>query len=758
MKNVLCASVSAVALFALTGPVLAQEETEQTYQTEEQADGSDTIIVTATRREMDVQDIPIAVTAFTQDELTTKGIVGYEGLALETPGAVLNRPTTNFNTFSVRGIATNGYGANLQNSVAVYIDELPISANGNSTQINSTLFDVERVEFLRGPQGTLFGSGSLAGAVRIITHSPDMDEFDSEVLVDYGWTDGGGLRQRYNAMVNFPIVEDQLALRLVGFYRHEEGWVENIGTGIDNANTVENFGGRAIVLFEPPGNTSVRLMALVESSNPEDSQLINPLLDPDRDTRRTRRPDIFGADLQSYNATIEHDFGWANLTSSSTYSLYDQEFIIDLDATFGGAVPFALDALAYDDAFVQETRLVSAPGGNWDWIIGGFYYWKRRDVDYNYRSDPAYLAARGMTNLPDEYYQRFGSYFVSHETAFFGELTYRFNDNFWLTGGLRLGSLDVQGFTKAGGYTSDYLTRAIFGIPGPLTITPVVAATGLRGEEDGPSYRFSASYRPIDNVTLYGTYSTGFRTPVVNARAGSVSTVNPNDIVIPFGADSDEIENFEVGVKGNWFNRRLIANVAAYHINWSNIQVQANRTSDQIQFATNIGGAISQGIEFEVNMTPVEGLNIGANASFNHTEVNDLTASEAAISGAVEGIQLAFPEFQGALYINYSRQLAANVTGFASVNARHVDGFPNQFPFVPGQPGVPAPTYAPTEAYDEVNASIGAFIGDSWTTTLYVENAFNDDSLIYAHPEGFADARFSTLRPRTIGIRVNYRH
>ena len=98
------------------------------------------------------------------------------------------------------------------------------------------------------------------------------------------------------------------------------------------------------------------------------------------------------------------------------------------------------------------------------------------------------------------------------------------------------------------------------------------------------------------------------------------------------------------------------------------------------------------------------------------------------------------------------------MTGFASVNARHVDGFPNQFPFVPGQPGVPAPTYAPTEAYDEVNASIGAFIGDSWTTTLYVENAFNDDSLIYAHPEGFADARFSTLRPRTIGIRVNYRH
>ena len=151
---------------------------------------SNVIVVTATRREMDVQDIPISVTAFSQEELTIKGIVGYEGLALETPGAVLNKPTANFNTFSVRGIATNGYGANLQNTVAVYIDELPISANGNSTQLDSTLFDVERVEFLRGPQGTLFGSGSLAGAVRILTKSPDLNDFDAETLVD--WWDIGG--------------------------------------------------------------------------------------------------------------------------------------------------------------------------------------------------------------------------------------------------------------------------------------------------------------------------------------------------------------------------------------------------------------------------------------------------------------------------------------------------------------------------------------------------------------------------------------
>jgi outer membrane receptor protein involved in Fe transport len=761
MKTILRATASVIALAALPCPVLAQEAPEpsaDTTRNQARTGQSDVIVVTATRREMNVQDIPISVTAFSQEELTIKGIVGYEGLALETPGAVLNKPTANFNTFSVRGIATNGYGANLQNTVAVYIDELPISANGNSTQLDSTLFDVERVEFLRGPQGTLFGSGSLAGAVRILTKSPDLNDFDAEALVDFGITEGDSFRQRYNGMVNVPIVEDKLALRVVGFYRDEEGWVENIGTGVENANTLEAYGGRAILQWEPTDDLSLRFMALHETSEPEDSQLINPNLGDDRDTRRTRRPDIYAGYLDSYNATLDYDFGFANLTSSTTYSLYDQKFIIDLDATFGGAVPFALDALAYDDAFVQEMRLVSAEGGRFDWVAGAFYYYKRRDVDFNYRSSQDFLDARGLTGLPDEYYSRSSTHAISHELAAFGELTYRFSDNFWLTGGLRYGALDVQGFAEGSGYTSNYLTAALTGYSGPLTVTPNVAATGEEGTEEGPSYKFSASYRPVDNMTVYATYSTGFRAPVVNARGGLASTVDPTDIVIPDGASSDELENYEIGVKGNWFDGRLRANIAAYYIEWSNIQVQANRVSDSVQFATNIGGATSQGLEFEVDATLAEGLNLGLNASFNDSEVDDLTAQEAAISGAVEGVQLAFPEFQGSIYLNYTWALSPTVQGFTSINARHVDGFPNQFPYVPGRPGVPAPTYSPTESYQSVNGTLGAFFGDHLTATVYVENAFDDDSLIYAHPEAFADARSSTLRPRTVGVRLNYRY
>ncbi len=751
MKNGLLASASAAAFFILSGPALAQAGASDGDEA-----GNDQIIVTATRRAESLQDVPLSVTAFSQEELTEKGIVGYEGLAFETPGAVLNKPTSNFNTFSVRGIATNGYQANLQNSVAVYIDELPISANGNSTQLDSTLFDVERVEFLRGPQGTLFGSGSLAGAVRLLTKSPDLDEFDAAALVDFGLTDDDSFRQRYNGMVNIPLVDDKLAVRAVGFYRNEEGWVTNIGTGEENANTLKNWGGRVIVLWEPTDTASLRLMALHEESDPDDAQLINPALGGgDRETRNTRRPDKYGGNLDSYNATINLELGFADFTSSTTYSLYDQSFIIDLDATFGGAIPFALDAYAYDEAFVEEARFVSTHEGPIEWVAGLFYYYKRRDVDLFYRSDPAFLAARGMTGLPDEYYQRAYNYSVSNELAGFGELTYRFSDNFWLTGGVRYGKLDVQGFAE-GGYNSNYLINALFGINGPLTITPLMAAEGEVGKETGPSYKFSASFKPVDNITTYATYSTGFRAPAVNARAGLPSTVDPTDIIIPDGASSDNLKNYEIGLKGSWLDGRLNANLAAYLIDWSNIQVQANRVSDSVQFATNIGKARSKGFEFEINALPAEGLSIGVNGSVNDTEVTELTAEEAAISGAVLGSSLAFPTFQGAAYLKYTTDISENVRGFFTANFQHVGDFPNQFPNVPGNPNAQAPTYGFTEPYQNVNLSLGAEIGDNTKVTAYVENLFDDHSIIYRHPEAFADARASTLRPRTIGVRIGY--
>ncbi|OHB35299.1 MAG: TonB-dependent receptor [Phenylobacterium sp. RIFCSPHIGHO2_01_FULL_70_10] len=710
------------------------------------------VIVTATRREERLQDVPLSITTLSQEELTRKGVVGYEGLAYETPGVVLNRASANFNNFTARGISTNGYNANLQSTVAIYIDELPISANGNSTILDPTLFDVERIEFLRGPQGTLFGSGSLAGALRILTKKPNPAAFEAEALVDLGMTDGDALRQRYNAMVNIPLQEDKLALRIVGFLRDEEGYIDNVGAGIEGSNALDAWGARASLLWEPTDRLSVRLTASHEDSDPKDSSLTSPSLGIDK--RISDRPDLFTGEMTNQNVTVEYQFDGARLTSSSTWSEFNQTFYVDLAGTFAQAIAFALDADAYDDTFVQETRLVSDPGGRFDWSVGGFYFERRRDVDFGYRSRADFLAARGITGLPDEYYQRLYNHTIAHEAAAFGELTYRFTDDFWVTAGLRYGSIDAQAFTE-GGYNSNYLAVALAGGSGPLTVTPIVEAEGVKAEETGPSYRFSVSWRPQPNMTVYGAVATGFRAPVVNAFAGRVSLLDPTDLVIPAGAESDNLINYEVGLKGRWLDGRLSANLALYRIDWNDIQVQANRVSDSVQFATNIGGAISQGLEFEFLAAPHPNWTVALNGSVNDSEVDDLSPQEAAISGAEEGVRLSGPQFQGSLVTSYRFPVGQTAEGNASLSIQRVGSFPNTFPNTPGRPAVPMPTYDHTDAYTTVNANVAAAF-EHFTVGAYVENLFDDRSVTYVHPEAFLASRYARVRPRTVGVRVRY--
>jgi len=616
MGNGWIASASAVAMLVAPLAASAQASADAT-QLEE-------IIVTATRRSERLQDVPLSITAFSQEELTTKGIVGYEGLARETPGVVLNKPTANFNNFTARGIATNGYGANLQNTVAIYIDELPISSIGNTTVIDPNLFDVERIEFLRGPQGTLFGSGSLSGAVRILTKSPDLNVFDAEALVDTGVTDGGSLRQRYNGMINVPLIDDKLALRAVGFYRDEEGYVDNLGTGIENSNTLIDWGGRVILLAQPTDALSVRLLASYEHSKPEDSSLIDPTLGKRK--RNSDRPDLFVGELTTFNATIEYQFDGARLTSSSTYSTFDQKFFVDLAGTFGGAIAFGLDALGYQDTFVEELRAASDPGGRFDWVIGGFFLDRRHDVNYFYRSSAEFLAARGLTGLPDEYYQRQYVHINSHEIAGFGELTYRLTDRFWLTGGMRYGSLDSQLIVE-GGYNSDYLALALTpGYSGPVTIFEIPPAVGVKAKGRKPSYKFSASFQPVPAITTYATVSTGFRAPVVNAFAGLPSLIDPNDLVIPDGADTDKIRNYELGAKGSWLDGRLTFNATAFHYDYKDVQVNVVGPNPgavggaTVSYLQNAAKAKVDGAEFELTFAPVEGLQFNAALGLLDTE------------------------------------------------------------------------------------------------------------------------------------------
>jgi iron complex outermembrane recepter protein len=714
------------------------------------------IIVTATRRAERLQDVPLSVSAFSQQDLNEKGIVGYEGLAAQTPGVVLNKQSDNFNNFTARGIATNSYGANLQSTVAIYIDELPISTIGNTTTLNPNLYDVERVEFLRGPQGTLFGSGSLSGALRILTKSPDLTRFEASTQVDYGVTGSGwdSLRQRYDGMVNLPLVDDVLGLRIVGFYRHEDGWIDNIGTGIEDSNTLEDGGARVTLLYKPTARLSAKFLISYEDSAPKDASLTSPTLG--RYTRDSNEPDIYSGKLTNYNATINYQFDGANFTSSTTYSRFDQDFVVDLAGTFGGLLPFGLNDFGYQRTFVEEARLASDPGGKFDWVIGLFDLNRRIHIDSYERSSLDFLASQGITGLPNQFFSADYTHVDSSELAGFGDLTYHINDQFWVTAGFRYGRVAAQGFDDGGGYNSNYFVNALSGISGPLTLTPIVAGAGLKAQATKPSYKGSVSYKPSSNLTTYATISTGFRSPVINAQAGQASLVNPKDIIIPSGASSDNLKNYEVGAKSAWFDGRLNANVAVYYIDWRNIQVQANRVSDSIQFATNIGAAKSKGVELEITAMPVPGLTVGLNGSYDHARVTQLSADEAAISGAVVGARLSAPIMQGALNVDYALDLSPRVKAAWSASLLHVGSFPNGFPDVPGQPGVVSGTYGHTDTYNTVNTNFRIAVDRRLTISPYCENVFDSAAITYVHPEAFIASRYGRLQPRTIGVRVGY--
>ncbi len=746
MRNLACAA-SATALLAVASAAFAQAPSNEGVVLEE-------IVVTATRRVERLQDVPISITAFTQAELTQKGIVGVEGIAKETPGVVMDNRSNNNLSVTTRGISVNGYDAGLQSTTTIYLNDLPLTTIGNSVTLDPTLFDVERVEFLRGPQGTLFGSGSLSGALRILTKSPDLSKTDKALSVDGGYTPASnGLRQRYNGMVNVPVVEDKLGLRVVGFYRHEDGYVENTGTGKKNANTLESVGGRAMLMWQPSDRLSVKLMALYEDSQPKDASLVTPSLGKRK--RYTTMPDLYTSKTQQCNATLDYEFDWAHLTSSTSYGHQKGHFDVDLSGTFNLAIPYDLFNTGIWKTLVQETRLVSESGGRFEWTVGGYYLDRQQYLDARQASRPNFLATRGITGLrPD------GTFFASetdassYELAGFGELTFHVTDKLSATGGLRYGKYKTT-VDVLSGFNSAYFTYALGGIRGPLTLVPTAPVTRDYPSTEKSSWKASLSYEPSRNMTLYTTVSTGYRTPVFNVRAGSVSTLNPSDLVIPGGASSDDLTNYEAGIKGTWLDGKLTANLAAYYIDWSNLQVQANRVSDSVQFATNIGQAVSKGLEAEVTLRPARGLTLGLNAALNNAKVTKLSTQEAQISGAVDGSRLASPHLQGSFFGTYSFTVLNDKPAFTSFQIQHVGSFPVGFPNTPGRPTVPRPTYASTDAYTLLNLQTGVTF-DDLTVTLYGENLTDRNAVTYVHPEAFVYSRHAVTRPLTVGIRLGY--
>jgi iron complex outermembrane receptor protein len=575
------------------------------------------IVVTATKRSERAEDVPIAITAFSESTLQRMGADRFEDYVSSVPGLTFSSNGANSGVFAIRGVSTSTMAGNTQSPVAIYYDDLPALDNfAPLVTPDLRLFDVSSVEVLRGPQGTLFGSGAMAGAIRIITNKPDLNNFSTKTETTLESTDGGGLSAGASAAINLPLIADRLAIRLVGYYRHDGGWIDNHFTGDNDVNRQDTVGGRALVAWVPIDQLTINGFVSYQNDRPHDSAYVAY---GSRDfVSNDEAPQIARDHLTTYSVSAAYSMPIATVTSISTYStrtdFISRDFTPIVEGSFGslgvmGPAQFA--DFGPSKTAVEELRLASSLEGPWHWLVGLFYLHNQRDV-----GESLYIPGAGALlaplGFPSDHLFSALSDIPSTEKAVFGEVSYAFSSKWTATAGARAFHNDLEQTTSAEGIFNggdSLVSRA----KSESAITP----------------KYALAYEAAPNVHLYGQAAKGY-------RVGQNNLTPPTDptshLPIPQSYQPDSLWNYEVGLKSTWLDRRAVLNLAVYDIEWKNIQLQATSAS-HYNFIDNAGQARSRGVELELRLQPVRPLELGISGAYTDATLNQVNPGVAALPG-----------------------------------------------------------------------------------------------------------------------------
>lgn len=743
---------------ALAAPAVADSDAEQAE-----------IVVTASRRDQTIQQAALSISAVTGDDAKVRGISDYDGLVRAVPGVIATGSGGNFSKMTVRGIETSQTNSSIgaQRSVSIYLDDMPLTSFAVVTP-DIQPSDIARVEVLRGPQGTLFGAGSLAGAVRYITNKPDLVTIGAGGDLDIGVSARSSWRRRATGFVNVPLITDTLGLRVAASYRNEDGYIDNVASGVKNANGQKDWGLRAALKWQPSPTFAATLTGSYNKSIAEDLSLFNPAVG----FRKSSVADPFRvtSKISTANLALNYDAGFADLTSSTSYGVAPSDWNLSIDAIIPG-IPLFLEDNVRNKTFVQEVRLVSKQTGSLDWVAGAYYLQQKSDVQDVLHVPTAFATAINLRGLitgvaPGSAYSNSIETRDNRELAVFGEVNYQLTETLKLAAGLRVTDSSFTSSLTGEGATASNFYPALFGalynpVAGStVVITPQVPASFTTGHKVTTTPKFVVSWQPSPQANIYASASQGFRRAQPNgivAGNGGVSRINPNDpAIIPFSAAGDSLWNYEIGAKLKLFDSKLRANFAGYLINWSNMQIPLVRSSDQSPYVGSIGQARSYGLEGDIAGRLANSLDLGLNFTVQKASVVKISAAQALVSGATLHAALASPRFKIGGYVRKGFELGDDSEAFVRLDAVHIGSYVNGFPNTAGS-GSPSPTFANIPSYEKVDASIG-WIGGNLTATVYAENLFDTKTYTYINPANFNSNRYGTLRPRTIGIRVGYKY
>ena len=778
-KSVLLAGLSAIS-FAAVAPAMAQEA-------DETAEGNE-IIVTATKRNVALQDVPFSINAQTAADIQKTGAGSLEDVSRNVAGLSIQNLGPGQSQVSIRGVSSGQIVRDqpgVKEQVGVYLDESPISLSLFTPDLD--LFDLNRVETLRGPQGTLFGSGNIGGTIRYITNAPRLGVTEGTVEANLNAIDGGSVGGHLKGAVNVPM-GDKAAIRAVGYYTKYAGFIDAIGpAGGKNVNDGERVGGRIALTFEPSDTVSITPRVIYQKVTTDGfnrQEVYNLYANPFTTTRPTvtfgerqqylQLREVFRDETIIADATIKAGLGAVDLTSVSTYT--NRDILVSRDASaLTGSV--SVD-LGYPDAavllpsnlrdttdvegFTQELRLSSNGDGPLQWVVGGFY--AKTDRFYRQRlPTPGYDAATdavlgaGTSAAVANGFSGNSPYnadlpYTLKQYAVFGEFTYDITEKLAATAGGRWYDYKEQRSFKSGGLFSNGDNQTD------------------RTKSDGFNPRFLLSYKASDDVTINAQASKGFRLGGVNDPLNvPLCTAADRAIFGGFQRFGDEsLWNYEGGVKAQ--SGVVTFNAAAFYTKMRNLQVTLDAGSCSSRIVFNVPKAHSAGLEFELSARPSKSFELGLSGSWLESQFDSTVTSGSGdvLGGIRDGNRLpSVPKFQLSANATYNFDVGRG-DGFVTASFQHVgnrytqpsDQEDNPRTFVHNLPFGGAPLTASTTldlklpSYQIVNLNAGVDFENGVSALVYVNNVFDENALLAFDRERGGRARlgFHVNQPRTYGV------
>jgi len=713
-----------------------KNDSSDTFRMAEASVALEEVVVTAQKRSERLQDVPVSVSAVSGESLEAAHATSLADYAAYVPSlqviSFLGQPGQV--NLALRGITTGSTESN--QSVAIYVDDVPVGsssiyAGGGSAGIDLLPYDVERIEVLEGPQGTLYGASALGGLLKYVTREPDLHQTQFRAGLDvsdvHNATSAGyGAR----ASANVPLIDGELGLSASVSHNYVPGYINNVATDRRSFNSGTQDAVRTALLWTPTTRLSVEFSALFNRSpfNGAGYVAVNsapgqPVLG--RYDNTDVEPDSNNITTQLYVARLRYDAGWANLTSVSSYSR-----VISLNRADGSSIffPFYGDNAEFATRsdlkkLTQEIRLASPEYQTGNWMTGVFFTNERAT------SGQTGLALIPSTNQPDPLLSPLivtdePSHF--NEVAAFANATYRITGAWDISAGLRESHNEQSVNESAYG--------ALFGTTTPeLTPFPRVSQNKL-------TYSVSSSYHLSPDRMVYARVATGY-------RPGGANKIAP-DASATFGPDTTT--NYEVGLKSEWLGRRLVFNLTEFYIDWKNTQV-TGVTPLQLTYISNAGAAISKGTELATKVTPLRGLSLGLNLTYTDAF---LTVDAPGLGGRRGDPLPSTPKFSGSTTLRYEHSLLHGSTGDVSAVWRYVGARNTAFP---GSVDVGG-NYL-LSSYSTLDLSAGMTKG-IWSARLFVRNATDRYAYLFVVPPGGPDSPSSNviLQPRTVGLSLDVRY